>query len=149
MAIVCILSNQYYLFGKDSTGIRPAVLRKTAQLEALREYASGFKNTFFFYNANDFIASSELVFDHSISFEQMDSLGSWYMRSPAYYARNNSLGFSTSYEGLTNTDNVYYAEIGPYHCELDSFLKEKGYRMELVDSFVIDDVTIRVYHCIL
>lgn len=87
-------------------------LRQTtnSKLEALVQYAEKYPNSFFFYDTNDFIASTGYVFETYEANKALnnESFGSWNSHSPLYYERNRKFGFETAIEGLTRKDVEVY-----------------------------------------
>lgn len=80
-------------------------LRQTtnSKMEALMQYTEKYPESFFFYDTNDFIASTGYVFETYEKNRALnnESLGSWNSHSPLYYERNRSFGFETAIDGLT------------------------------------------------
>ena len=145
---ILFLANQYSLQGEKGT-IRPNTKIKTEQLQTLRDYAAQNPDNFYFYNATDFIASTEYVFNHSDLQENMDSLGTWYCRSPLYYSRNAQYGISDPIGAIIDNPNVFYVEIGGYHATITGLIKERGYKLELAEKIpAADDVLIKIYRVI-
>ncbi len=137
-------TNQYSLQARSST-VRPAILTKTYQLDTLRQYAHEHPENFYFYNALDFIASSELVFDHSNEFENLESLGTWYVHSKLYNERNEQFGIHSAIHALLHNDNVYLAELGTQNAGLSGLMKAAGKKLVKVDSFEFRGVKIKIF----
>lgn len=104
-------------------------LRQTtnSKLEALMQYTEKYPDAFFFYDAYDFIASTEYVFEtyernHVLNNE---STGSWNARSPLYYERNRQFGFESAIEGLISTDvEVYFITTSSPRMGITKVLKD-------------------------
>lgn len=145
IAIVAIIANQYTL-QRDNDGLRALVIKRTNCLEELTKYMDDREDDFLFYNALDFIAGSEKVFTtRENRILNIDSLGNWNVFSPNYFARNEQFDFSSAIEGLCDSDNVYYAEIGEYHANIGSELEKRGKILQCVDELYVDEDTIYIY----
>lgn len=145
ITVVAIIANQYTL-QRDDDGLRAIVIKRTNCLEELTKYMDDKQDDFLFYNALDFIAGSEKVFTtRENKILNIDSLGNWNAFSPNYFMRNEQFGFSSAIEGLCESDNVYYAEIGEYHANIGSELEERGKILQCVDELYVDEDTIYIY----
>lgn len=145
ISFMTIIANQYTL-QRDESGIRGVVLERTNLLNSLTEYMNNKENDFLFYNALDFISASEEVFtEKENQILNIESLGNWNVFSPNYYERNKKYGFTSALEGLTECDNVYYAEIGEYHANIGDELAKKDMYLKCVDKIHVGDNTICVY----
>lgn len=142
---VTIIANQYTL-QRDATGIRSVVLEKTDYLKALTEYMEDKEESFLFYNALDFISASESVFsERKPNISNVESLGNWNVFSPNYYTRNEHFGFESAIQGLTEKDNVYYAEIGEFHASIEGEVEKKNKQLVWVEQLNIGENVINIY----
>lgn len=97
---------------QDELDSKARSLRQTtnSKLEALMQYTERYPESFFFYDSNDFIASTGYVFKTYEKNKALnnESLGSWNSHSPLYYMRNRQFGFETAIDGLTSTEVDVY-----------------------------------------
>lgn len=106
-----------------------------SRLEALLNYTNQYPDSFFFYDTNDFISSTEYVFKTYPSgyILNNESSGSWNMHSPVYYVRNQKFGFKTMADGLAcKGDNVYFISLTTPKMGVTKPLKEI-YNKKLVE----------------
>ena len=142
---IAVIANQYSL-QRDESGLRGVVMKRTDCLNELTKYMSDKQEDFLFYNALDFISASEEVFTkRENKILNIDSLGNWNVFSPNYYKRNEKYGFSSAIEGLSEKDNVYYAEIGEYHANIGDELDKMDKKLSCIDELYVGEDTIRIY----
>ena len=145
LSILIMVANQYTL-QRDSTAVRSIVTEKSECIAVLTNYMKDKKDDFLFYNTLDFIAGSEKVFTDRHNEElNIDSLGNWNVFSPNYYKRNNNYGFSSAIQGFTERNNVYYAEIGDFHANINSELEKRGVSLVWIDKIETGMNTIHIY----
>ncbi|WP_040198385.1 hypothetical protein [Candidatus Soleaferrea massiliensis] len=66
-------------------------------------------DNFYYLDADDFITLTEPVFDDDETrYKNMESAGSWLLRSPQYRQKIRARGFETMTQGLVENGNVYY-----------------------------------------
>ena len=64
---------------------------------------------FYYLDADDFITMTEPVLkEGETDYKNVESEGSWLVRSPMYQQKIGAYGFSNMTEGLVEHDNVYY-----------------------------------------
>lgn len=101
-----------------------------SRLEVLNEMAENEDESFYFYDAYDFIAASSDVFAVYDDTVKTDSLGNWYINSPDYFKRNAQYGIEHSVDGLIDGNkNIYFAAIGNMKNGITLTMKER-YNME-------------------
>ncbi len=119
------------------------------RIDTLRNYARLHPESFFFYDSNDFIASTGYVFQTYSEAEVLnyDSLGSWNCTSPTYYQRNARFGFTSSADGLTSDDcDVYFATLSPLRVGMTKTLKDRyNKKLTLVDSVESEEYILHIY----
>lgn len=149
IGVILLLSNIYWL-QKNESATRSVLWRQTNKLMGIEEYLQENTDKFIFYNALDFIGSTDYVFgSNRTEMLRMDSLGNWNVHSPNYYLRNNELGFQSARAGILDSKNVYYAELNDYHACINDTIEKENKKLELVDSIEIQDGVINIYQCIL
>lgn len=119
-----------------------AVENNNKKMTGLTDYALAHKASFFYYDANAYISSSDYVFKtyQKGKILNIDSLGSWNVRSPLYYERNSKYGFKNSIDGLTNSDKeVYYVSVDEPPLGIKKVLKNR-YNKQLVLVETIETV---------
>ncbi len=122
---------------QDDLDSKAASLRETTntKLQALMNYAAADPDSFYFYDTYDFISCSTYVFQ---TFEEgtvlnNESLGSWNVRSPSYYERNEKFGFTSAIDGLlSNECNVYFVTSSSPKMGITKTLKDL-YNKELAE----------------
>jgi len=109
-----------------------ASLSRNARLDALRAYASGTPDIFYFYDAQDFIAATDDVFSvyDASRPANIESLGNWNVKSPTYHARNAKWGFESAIDGLALRDDVRFVSVAAPKMAATRTLKD-GYNKEL------------------
>jgi len=144
LLIITAIANQYSLT-EDPNAIRETILYKTEQLNTLRRYVQKNPDNFYFYNANDFIASTEYVFNHSNKIENMDSLGNWYFRSPAYFERNAIFGIKTPLDSINESKSVFYVELNKWHSPINEYVIDNGHYFREKEKIEKENYTIIIY----
>lgn len=143
-----IFGNCYQLFG-NKQGIRSYTMKKSDELIAIEEHARKNPDNFYFYNSLDFIACSDYVFrDYSRDYLNMDCLGNWYSKSKVYYERNKQYGYESAVDELLYNPSVFYIEEGNYHASIDGVMKKNGKQFVLIDTIVVDEKVLNIYHSI-
>lgn len=118
-----------------------------SRLEVLNALAANDKETFYFYDAYDFIAASSDTFATYKGIINTDSLGNWYINSADYFKRNAKYGIKNSIDGLINANkNIYYAAIGNLKNGITLTMKER-YNMEpmIVRTIPYENNNIYIY----
>lgn len=100
--------------------------RINARLQVLNLLAASDRETFYFYDAYDFIAASTDTFSIYDGMVNTDSLGNWYINSSDYFKRNAKYGIRNSIDGLIDANkNIYYAAIGNLKNGMTLTMKER------------------------
>ena len=136
-----IFSNQNRLANQEEVSANNA-----SKLYALNNYAVNNPKNFYFYNAKDFIASSDQVLREQTHIVNTESLGNWLATSPIYYQRNKNYGFEHAIDGLLNRKNVYYACTGDTLNSVKILLESKyDKRLKEVDKFIYNKNKDKIY----
>lgn len=125
-----------------------ASLSRNARLDALRAYASGNPDTFYFYDAQDFIAATDGVFSvyDTSKPANIDSLGSWNVKSPSYRARNAQWGFESAIDGLARCDHVRFVSVAAPKMAATRTLKDwYNKELQLVERVQAANCVLSVY----
>ncbi len=142
IAVCLTVSNQKSVCGKAKTQHMI-----NSRLEVLNLLAANDEETFYFYDAYDFIAASSdtfAVYDGTVN---TDSLGNWYINSEDYFRRNAKYGIRNSVDGLIDPNkNIYYAAIGNLKNGITLTMKER-YNMEPVIIRTIPYENNNIYIC--
>ena len=142
VGVCLIISNQNAVTEKSKT--QNLI---NSRLEVLNRFSANDKDSFYFYDAYDFIAASSDVFAVYDSMVNTDSLGNWYVNSPDYFKRNAKYGITNSIDGLTDGNkNIYYAAIGNLKNGITLTMKER-YNMEpiIVKTIPYENNNIYIY----
>ncbi len=125
-----------------------AAINRNAKLETMQDYAAANPDSFYFYDTQYFISSTDEVFQVYDTSRPLnaESLGSWNVGSPSYLKRNQMMGFTSAIEGLTQCDNVYFVAITEPRLAMTRTLKDH-YNKELVQAAQIQasNCTLYVY----
>ena len=125
-----------------------AAINRNAKLETMQDYAAANPDSFYFYDTQYFISSTDEVFqvyDTSRALNA-ESLGSWNVGSPAYLKRNEMMGFTSAIEGLTQCDNVYFVAITEPRLVTTRTLKDHyNKKLVMVDQIQASNCTLYVY----
>lgn len=113
---------------QDDLDSKASSLRETTntKLQALMNYAAADPNSFYFYDTYDFISCTAYVFQTFAEDTVLnnESLGSWNVRSPAYYKRNEKFSFTSAIDGLvSDTCDVYFVTASPPKMGITKTLK--------------------------
>ncbi len=136
-----IFSNQNRLANQEEVSANNA-----SKLYSLNKYAEDNPKNFYFYNAKDFIASSDQVLREQTHIVNTESLGNWLATSPIYYQRNKKYGFEHAIDGLLNRKNVYYACTGETLNSVKILLESKyDKRLKKVDEFIYNKNEDKIY----
>lgn len=126
-----------------------ATVTQNSRLDSLKSYAKRYPDSFFFYDTNNFISSTDYVFKTYDEGEILnhDSLGSWNVCSPTYYERNEHFGFTSSADGLTNEDgNVYLVTTTAPKMGITKTLKDKyNKKLRMVETVDADNFILYIY----
>lgn len=124
-------------------------VNQNSRLDTLKNYAKLHMDSFYFYDAKDFISSTGYVFTTYDENEMLnhDSLGSWNCTSPSYYERNSKYGFTLACDGLTNDDcDVYFVAISSIKEGMTKTLKDKyNKKLKQVDSVESETYVLKIY----
>lgn len=125
------------------------VISCNKKLDTLTQYTKTQPDAFFFYDSNDFIASTGYVFETYEKGEILNngSLGSWNACSPNYYKRNSLYGFTSSADGLTSDDcEVYFVATNNVRMAMTKTLKDKyNKKLIMVDTVDAENCMLHIY----